>query len=97
MINFKVICVDDTKQPAIIPPEKRVKKDVTYTVIRIVEMPLMKGELGFELAEIDLIGCNIPYEYWRSSRFRPLELNEEEEEAEDAVEELLKETLEEAI
>ena len=56
----------------------------------------MKGELGFELEEINLKGCNIPYEYWRSSRFRPLELNENEE-AEEAVEELLKETLEEVL
>jgi|Laugrespbdmm15sn_2_1035079.scaffolds.fasta_scaffold21433_3 TATA-binding protein-associated factor Taf7 len=96
MIKFKVICVDDTKQPALIPPEKRVKKDQHYTVIQIVNMPLMKGELGFELEEINLKGCNIPYEYWRSSRFRPLELNENEE-AEEAVEELLKETLEEVL
>lgn len=95
MIQFRVICVDDTKQPAMIPPEKRVVKDKKYTVTSIVNMPLMKGELGFELAEIDLKGCNLPYEYWRSSRFRPLTLDEEQ--AEEAVEELLKETLEEVI
>jgi hypothetical protein len=95
MIKFKVICVDDTKQPAMIPPEKRVEKDKKYTVISVVDMPLMKGELGFELEEIDLKGCNIPYEYWRSSRFRPVALDEEE--AEEAVEELLKETLEQVL
>jgi hypothetical protein len=94
MAILKVICVDDTKQPAMIPSEKRVMKDTVYTVIRIVTMALTK-ELGFELEEIDLKGCNLPYEYWRSSRFRPITLNELE--AEHAVSELIKQTLEEAI
>jgi hypothetical protein len=94
MSILKVICVDDTKQPTMIPPEKRVKKDEIYSVVRIVTMALTK-DVGFELEEIDLKGCNLPYEYWQAKRFRPVTLSELE--AEHATKELLKEILEPAI
>jgi len=92
MVDIKVICVDDANQPDIIPAELRVIKDQLYTVIRLINMGLQGGQAGVELKELDLKGANLPYEYYLAKRFRPL--TEEELAMEEAVEELISETLE---
>lgn len=92
MVNIKVICVDDANQPAIIPAELKVVKDQQYTVIRIINMRLQSGQAGVELKELDLKAANLPYEYYLAKRFRPL--TEDELAMEEAVEDLISETLE---
>jgi hypothetical protein len=92
MVNIKVICVDDANQPAIIPAELRVVKDEQYTVIRLINMGLQPGQSGVELKELNLRNANLPYEYYLARRFRPL--TEEELAMEEAVEDLISETLE---
>jgi len=92
MVNIKVICVDDANQPAIIPAELKVVKDQQYTVIRIINMGLQSGQAGVELKELDLKAANLPYEYYLAKRFRPL--TEDELAMEEAVEDLISETLE---
>jgi hypothetical protein len=92
MVNIKVICVDDANQPSIIPAELRVVKDEQYTVIRLINMGLQPGQSGVELKELNLRAANLPYEYYLARRFRTL--TEEELAMEEAVEDLISETLE---
>lgn len=78
MTPFKVICIDDTAQPPTLPSSRRVKEGETYTVIEVAYMKLQSVQ-GFKLLELD---CIFPYEYFKASRFLPIqELVEQEEEA----------------
>lgn len=93
-MEFKVVCIDDANLAKQIPPHKRIKKDEIYTVVEVAKMMLQGGQLGFKLKEIDLTDC-IPYEYFSAKRFAPL--SEEDEQAEQAVEELLSEVFDDEL
>ena len=65
---MKVICLNDQNRPNEIPSTKWVKKDEMYTVTKLMKCNVQGGLLGFQLAEIDLKGCE-PYEYFAAHRF----------------------------
>jgi hypothetical protein len=73
MTTLKVVCVNDTNRPDGIPATKWVKKGEIYTVIEIAKMVIQGGFLGFKLQEINIDDC-VPYQYFASYRFVPLEL-----------------------
>lgn len=82
MRNFRVLCIDDTDLPAVLPPEQRVVAGQEYTVIHVAHMQL-QSVVGFKLLEI---GSNFPYEYFKSTRFVLLEnVVIEKEELENAI------------
>lgn len=74
MTPFKVLCIDDTKLPSQLPPNRRVVAGKVYTVIEVAHMEL-QSILGYKLAEIDSF---FPYEYFKASRFLPLQDKESE-------------------
>jgi hypothetical protein len=76
MIPFKVICINDAGLPDQLPLNKRVVEGQVYTVIEIAHMQL-QSILGYKLAEIDSF---FPYEYFKASRFLPLQEQEVKEE-----------------
>lgn len=80
MTPFKVLCIDDTKLPDQLPPSRRVVAGKVYTVVEVARMEL-QSIIGYRLAEIDSF---FPYEYFKASRFLPLQ----EKESEALVEEL---------
>lgn len=69
MTPFKVICVDDAGLPDQLPPHRRVVEGQVYTVIETAHMQL-QSILGYRLAEIDSF---FPYEFFKASRFLPLQ------------------------
>jgi hypothetical protein len=69
MTPFKVICVNDAVQPTQLPLHKRVVEGQVYTVIEIAYMQLQSLE-GYKLSELDSF---FPYEYFKASRFLPLQ------------------------
>jgi hypothetical protein len=62
------ICIDDSKKPKEIPPEKWVKEGQEYHVIYTVTV-LPQKQLAFHLHEISLDECCLPYEYFLAHRF----------------------------
>jgi len=68
MLNFKVVCINDSDKPEDIPSSKWVKKDQIYTVIEVSKMRMQGNLLGYKLAEIDLDSC-FPYQYFAANRF----------------------------
>lgn len=78
MTPFKVICVNDAGLPDQLSPLHRVVEGQVYTVIEVAHMQL-QSIVGYKLAEIDSF---FPYEFFKASRFLPLEKLEEEEEEE---------------
>jgi hypothetical protein len=69
MTPFKVICVNDAGQPDQLPLHRRVVEGRVYTVVEVAHMQL-QSLVGYRLAEIDSF---FPYEYFKASRFLPLE------------------------
>ena len=78
MTPFKVICVNDAGLPDQLSPQQRVVEGQVYTVIEVAHMQL-QSILGYRLAEIDTF---FPYEFFKASRFLPLENIEEKKEEE---------------
>lgn len=80
-IPFKVIAINDQHRPAEFPVSKWIKKGDTYHVTKIGNLKIQGGQ-GFQLAEIDMTGCE-PYLYFSASRFgvpvEPEEMKEIEE------------------
>jgi hypothetical protein len=72
MTPFKVICVNDAGLPDQLPLNKRVVEGQVYTVIEVARMQLQSLE-GYKLSEIDSF---FPYEYFKASRFLPLQEEE---------------------
>lgn len=83
---MRVFCINDKGRPNEIPFSKWIKKDEEYTVVKAMKCAVQGGLLGFELAEIDLKGCE-PYLYFAANRFSPLV--DEPEEVLENVEELI--------
>jgi len=69
MTPFKVICVNDAGQPDQLPLHRRVVEGQVYTVIEVAHMQL-QSLVGYRLSEIDSF---FPYEYFKASRFLPLQ------------------------
>jgi hypothetical protein len=65
---IKCVCIDDSKKPKQIPPNKWIKKGETYHVIFTITV-LPQKQLGFELSEIFLDESCKPFEYFLASRF----------------------------
>jgi hypothetical protein len=95
MLNFKVVCINDSDKPEDIPSSKWVKKDQIYTVIEVSKMRMQGNKLGFKLAEINLDSC-FPYQYFASSRFMPL-LRIKDMSIEETLERLLEEVKKEEL
>ena len=90
---FTVICMDDKRRPVEIPPEKWVKEGRSYTALKA--KPVMGGKAGFVLKEITLDESNYPYDCINVERFGiPSTDNAESEEA---VNELIQESLLEEV
>jgi len=68
-VPFKVVCINASGMPDQLPHSKRVVEGQVYTVIEVAHMQL-QSLAGFRLAEID---SSFPYEFFKASRFRPLE------------------------
>jgi len=67
MIGAIVICINDENRPNDIPISKWIVKGNEYTVVAFDKLGMMNGEIGIQVAEIDLTGCQ--YTYFISSRF----------------------------
>jgi len=65
MKAFKVLCINDADQPAILPPNARVVEGQEYTVVHVAHMQL-QSIVGFKLLELP---SQFPYEYFKSTRF----------------------------
>ena len=77
-IPFQVICINDSHRPAEFPASKWIKKGETYNVTKIGNLKIQGGQ-GFQLAEIDMTGCE-PYLYFSASRFGvPVDPEEQKE------------------
>jgi hypothetical protein len=90
---FTVICIDDKARPKEIPTSKWVKRMNEYTVIKVGRT--LDNQIGFVLEEIELGEDTFPYDLFSAKRFGLLQQNPvtAEETAEDAVDELVTETL----
>ena len=89
---FEVVCINDKNRPKEIPPNKRIKHHEKYTVIKVGRT--MDGKVGFVLAEIELGDDTFPYDLFSAHRFGLLIDPNAMKEADEAVSELLQETLE---
>lgn len=94
---MEVVCIDDTNRPVEIPIEKWLVKDNVYTVLNVVKT--LDNNTGFVLKEITLTDDNFPFRCFAHNRFRlKQQYNHErieiinDEKAEEAVKELIKET-----
>lgn len=88
---FEVVCINDKNRPKEIPTNKWVKHGEKYTVNNVGRT--MDGKIGFELAEIELGKDTFPYDLFSAHRFGLITGPTADEMAEEAVEELLNETL----
>ena len=66
---FKVLCINDLERPNDIPNTHWVKRGQEYTVITMERMQMQGGQIGYELAEIDLLECCFPYTRFSAWRF----------------------------
>ena len=88
MDQIRVVCVNDIGRPNDIPTSRWVKKDDFYTIIKIDKMVMQNSILGCKLEEINNDDL-VPYTHFALHRFRPL--TKDEKQAEQSVEELMKE------
>jgi hypothetical protein len=89
MDNFRVVCINDKAMPKGFPASHWIKKGETYTVLDARYLARQHMSIGYKLSEIE-IPQDCAYQYFLSNRFRPC--SSEDEEAEEAVIELLRET-----
>jgi len=92
MEQFKVICVNDKFKPDEIPSNLWVKKDEVYTVVDAKYLLKQHMSVGYKLAELNLPEDCI-YQYFIANRFKPVD--QDDLEAEAALQELLKDQFEE--
>jgi hypothetical protein len=86
---FTVTCINDANRPKEIPLNQWVVKNQKYTVINVIVT--MPGKKGFILKEITLGKATFPYDSFNPLRFAVIESNADEIEAEESVNELMKE------
>ena len=68
---MKVVCINDAHRPNEVPLSRWIKRNETYTVVKVVNIRQQPGVLGFKLAERDNDDL-FPYTYFRADRFAPL-------------------------
>ena len=68
-LPFKVVCINSTGFPDLLPIHHRVVEGQVYTVVEVAHMKL-QSLVGYRLAEIP---SSFPYEFFKASRFRPLD------------------------
>jgi hypothetical protein len=68
-LPFKVVCINSTGLPDLLPIHQRIIEGQVYTVTEIAHMKL-QSLVGYRLAEI---ASSFPYEFFKASRFRPLD------------------------
>lgn len=90
MEDFKVICVNDRFKPNEFPSKFWIKKGEIYTITDAKFMANQNMSIGYKLHEIS-IPEDSKYQYFAANRFKPY--SNKDEEAQIAVEELIKETL----
>lgn len=73
---MKAIAIDVSNKPSDFPTSKWLVKGKEYTITRVDRYLIQGGELGCEVAEIDLTG-NYPYLGFRLSRFKILDTSPE--------------------
>lgn len=88
-VPFTVTCINDANRPKEIPVNRWVVKDQKYTVLKIIIT--MDGKKGYILKEITLGEDTFPYDSFNPLRFAVIESNADEIEAEESVNELMKE------
>jgi len=86
MDNFRVVCINDKAMPKEFPASCWLKKGETYTVVDARYLARQHMSIGYKLAEVE-IPQDCAYQYFLSNRFRPC--SDEDQEAEEAVRELL--------
>jgi len=81
MENIRVICVDDANRPKEISEDKWPVKFEKYTIDKIMRLTNKDtkqfGILGVTLKEFSLDENNSPYKYYKMTRFKPLDSDEE--------------------
>lgn len=93
-MNYKVICINDKNRPSGVPIENWIELGEVYTVIYASNMARQGMVLGYRLAEVSLPSVG-DYQYYLSLRFRPL--TDDDLLAEEAVKDLIRETIEEDL
>lgn len=88
METFRVVCVNDRSMPKGFPSNCWIKKGEVYTIVEAKFLARQHMTVGYKLAEIQ-IPEDCEYQFFLSNRFRPY--SEDDAEAEEAVNELLKE------
>lgn len=73
-IPFKVVCINDKNRPDGIPTSKWIEEGQIYTVIEVAIMRIQNDMIGFKIEEKNIDDC-IPYQYFDSSRFLPLDIH----------------------
>lgn len=68
-VPFKVVCIDASSFPNNLPLDKRVVEGEVYTVIEIAHMKL-QSIIGYKIQEINSF---FPYDFFKATRFMPLE------------------------
>lgn len=87
--KFRVICVNDRFRPVDFPSHLWIKKGQVYTVSEAKHLTRQHMAVGYKLFEIE-IPEDCTYQYFIANRFRPVD--EDDLEAEKALEQLLLET-----
>jgi hypothetical protein len=89
MDQFRVICINDKFRPVDFPAHLWIKKDQIYTVSEAKHLARQHMAVGYKFYEIE-IPEDCKYQFFIANRFRPVD--EDELEAEKALEQLLLET-----
>lgn len=90
-ISIPCICIDDRNRPAEIPISKWIVKDRAYTIKGFIIHNVQGGIVGVLLWEINLDGC-FPFETYAINRFGIIK-PEYQEEANNAIKNLMEESL----
>lgn len=90
MESFRVVCLNDKHKPKEFIGDW-IEKGEVYTVIEAKYLARQRNTIGYRFAELNISEDSM-YQFFLANRFRPY--SDDDAEAEKAVEELLKETLE---
>jgi len=89
MENFRVVCVNDRNKPDGFVGDW-IKKGEIYTVVDAKKLARQRLSIGYKFAELSIHEKSV-FQYFLANRFRPYD--EDDSKAEEAVQELLEESL----
>lgn len=89
MENFRVVCVNDRSKPDGFIGDW-IKKGEIYTVVDAKKLARQRLSIGYKFAELNIDEKSV-FQYFLANRFRPYD--EDDAKAEEAVQELLEESL----